>query len=447
MTLRQQRGARTMTEPFTLHRGDCIEVLRTLPDNSVDSIVTDPPYELGFMGKSWDRTGIANNVEMWREALRVLKPGGHLLAFSGSRTYHRMACAIEDAGFELRDQIMWLYGSGFPKSLDVSKAIDKAAGHARATQYTPNFGNATFGKGLGGGKHGAKSAPPVTAAAAWDGWGTALKPAHEPICVARKPLSAKTVAANVLTHSTGALNIDACRVAHDGSGHWGNGTRPSGFGDVGADKGSSTPNGAFNESGRWPANVIHDGSDEVLAAFPDAPGQMAKASTSDTLRAGQNAYGVMTRGSNGQEPRRDAGSAARFFYCAKASRADRNHGLEDPGPIHKHGVTLRQMENAVRDGVAKGNTHPTVKPTDLMAYLCRLVTPAGGVVLDPFMGSGSTGKGAVREGFQFIGIDMTPEYVEIASARITHELANVKAERASALKPDDQIDMLGEAAA
>jgi site-specific DNA-methyltransferase (adenine-specific) len=207
--------------------------MKWFPDNTFDSIVCDPPYELtsarpggrsestrgavmgGFMGLGWDATGIAHDVAMWREALRVLKPGGHLLAFSGSRTYHRMACAIEDAGFEVRDQIMWIYGSGFPKSLDVSKAMDKAAGYVRGTEYEPNFGNATFGKGLGGGKHGAASEPPVTTAARqWAGWGTALKPAHEPICVARKPLVG-TVAANVLQFGTGALNIDACRVPHD----------------------------------------------------------------------------------------------------------------------------------------------------------------------------------------------------------------------------------------
>ena len=326
---------------FQLHRGDSREVLRTLPDASVDSIVTDPPYELGFMGKGWDRTGVANDVTLWSEALRVLKPGGHLLAFSGTRTYHRMACAIEDAGFEIRDQIGWAYGSGFPKS-----------------------------KNLDG---------------AWQGWGTALKPAWEPIVMARKPLVG-TVVENVLQHGTGAINVDGCRVGTEGTRR----TANAGTGDRAQWRTGNEAGVHGSDSGRWPANLIHDGSDEVLAAFPQAPGQLAKANTSDTRRAGQNTYGVMTRGSNGQPPRGDTGSAARFFYCAKASKSDRG----------------------------EGNTHPTVKPTDLMRYLCRLVTPPGGVVLDPFLGSGSTGKAAVLEGFRFIGIEREAEYLAIAEARI-----------------------------
>jgi DNA modification methylase len=396
--------------PYTLHLGDCRAVLATLADASVDSIVTDPPYELGFMGKGWDASGIANDAAMWAECLRVLKPGGHLLAFSGSRTYHRMVCAIEDGGFEVRDQIMWLYGSGFPKS--------------------HNLG---------------------------DGRGTALKPAHEPICIARKPFKG-TVAGNVLEHGTGALNIDACRVAtSDKLGGGGESAQSSGkFTNEGwrrpwmddpeaLERQAATVRANVEKAevlGRWPANVIHDGSQEVLEAFPDAPGQLARSSSSSSSsRKDQNVYGAMARGSGGIEPRAELDkSAARFFYCAKASRADRNHGLEDPGPIHKHGVTLRQMENAVRDGIAKGNTHPTVKPTDLMAYLCRLVTPAGGVVLDPFMGSGSTGKAAMREGFRFIGIDMTPEYVEISRARIDASWRAAESVR-KVCEPTPQIDL------
>ena len=397
----------------SLRLGDCIDVMRGMPDASVDSIVTDPPYELGFMGKGWDKSGIANNVEMWREALRVLKPGGHLLAFSGTRTYHRMVCAIEDAGFEVRDQIGWAYGSGFPKSLDVSKAIDKAAGAEREVVGASQWASVRGGKrdaeyGFGDGTASVVTAPATDAAHQWQGWGTALKPAWEPICVARKPLIG-TVAENVLAHGTGALNIDGCRVhSHDSQGYAYTVQRMT----PGADQnktGKTHQEGVefsgHTKDGRWPANIIHDGSDEVLAAFPQAPGQMAKASTSDTQRAGQNTYGAMARGSNGQAPRGDAGSAARFFkscpmddesaeiarfmYCAKASKSDRG----------------------------EGNTHPTVKPTELMRYLCRLVTPPGGVVLDPFMGSGSTGKAAILGGFQFIGIDMTPEYVAIAEAR------------------------------
>ena len=330
---------------------DCRDVMSLyLEDNSVDAIVTDPPYGLSFMGKDWDH-GVPG-IEFWKEMLRVLKPGGYLLSFGGSRTYHRMASAVEDAGFEIRDQIMWVYGSGFPKSLNVSKAIDNAAGHERATEYEPNYKNGTFGKGMGGGKHGAQSDPPVTEAARqWQGWGTALKPAHEPLVLARKPLIG-TVAANVLAHGTGGLNIDGCRVGTNG------GTRL----EVAVKKGDGIYKGGINTGnfgdeipglGRWPANLIHDGSDEVVKTFP-------------------------------------VESAARFFYVAKASKKDRDDG----------------------------NDHPTVKPTDLMAYLCRLVTPAGGVVLDPFMGSGSTGKAAIKEGFRFIGAEREAAYYAIAEARL-----------------------------
>ncbi|WP_238880465.1 DNA-methyltransferase [Achromobacter xylosoxidans] len=303
---------------YALHHGDCIETMRGMADASVDAIVTDPPYELGFMGKAWDSTGIACSVEVWLEALRVLKPGGHLLAFGGSRTYHRLAAAIEDAGFEIRDQIMWIYGSGFPKS-----------------------------KNLDG---------------AWSGWGTALKPAHEPICVARKPL-AGTVAANVLAHGVGALNIDGCRV-----------------GDAG---------------GRWAANVIHDGSEEVLQAFPEAKGQQGDLKETGRPRLSLGRFGDMPPPRAHQARIETETSAARFFYCAKASKADRGGG----------------------------NTHPTVKPTDLMRYLCRLITPPGGLVLDPFMGSGSTGKAAILEGFRFVGCELQAEYIEIARARIQQAAA------------------------
>ncbi|WP_244099724.1 DNA-methyltransferase [Burkholderia ambifaria] len=394
-------------------------MLKTIADASIDAIVTDPPYHLttdkkggtgpasvnldspygrarigtGFMGMTWDGGDVAMRVETWSECLRVLKPGGHLLAFGGARTYHRMACAIEDAGFELRDQIMWIYGSGFPKS-----------------------------KNLDGD---------------WNGWGTALKPAHEPICVARKPLVG-TVAANVLQHGVGALNIDACRVPTDEK--LGGGAEKETTADQKGNEGWTRPwmndeaaraahaervrgNVAKAESlGRWPANVIHDGSDEVLAAFPDAPGQLARASSSSSRKT-QNVYGAMARGSGGAQPHADLDqSAARFFYCAKASRADRNDGVggSDARAVETN-ATMRERENA--DWHARnGNHHPTVKPTELMVYLCRLVTPPGGIVLDPFMGSGSTGKACAREGFGFVGIDLTPEYVEIAAGRIKFAL-------------------------
>lgn len=364
---------------FELHHGDCIEVMRSMDDASVDSIVTDPPYELGFMGKSWDASGIAYNVDMWREALRVLKPGGHLLAFSGSRTYHRMTCAIEDAGFEIRDQIMWVYGQGFPKS-----------------------------KNLDG---------------EWAGWGTALKPSHEPICMARKPLVG-TVAANVLQFRTGALNIDACRVEPTGESREraGEASQERRYTEAGGTNFAAKPGvrGGAPE-GRWPANLIHDGSDEVVALFPDAKGQQGRSSDSQRTRA--NTYGELSDNGKEYEPCGDTGSAARFFYCAKASRADRNEGIggSDEKAVGT-GATMREREDA--DWQARnGNHHPTVKPTDLMVYLVRLVTPPDGLVLDPFMGSGSTGKAAMREGFRFVGIDMTPEYIEIAAARIEHEIS------------------------
>lgn len=342
-----------------LHLGDCLTVLRTMPDASVDAVVTDPPYGLSFMGKHWDYD--VPSSEIWAECLRVLKPGGHLLAFAGTRTQHRMAVRIEDAGFDIRDMIAWVYGSGFPKSLDVSKAIDKAAGAEREVvgkkAVTSNFADhdgSMMSVANSGGSNRAHAvdvtAPATAAARQWQGWGTALKPALEPITVARKPL-AGTVAENVLAHGTGALNIDGCRVE---------GVPPSVpqpifnslTGRIYGMKTNGGRNGEMSQAtGRWPANLIHDGSDEPTGLL---------------------------------------GDAARFFYCSKASKADRGDG----------------------------NSHPTVKPTDLMRYLCRLVTPPGGVVLDPFMGSGSTGKAAALEGFQFVGIERDEQYFAIAKARI-----------------------------
>jgi DNA modification methylase len=406
-------------EPTTqLHQGDCRDILKTLPDNSIDSVVTDPPYELGFMGKKWDNTGIAYDTSMWAEVLRVLKPGGHLLAFGGTRTYHRMVVAIEDAGFEIRDSIHWIYGSGFPKSLDVSKAIDKTngepdrlhkftawmrttglnrskcselvrpfakndetaaamaqhyysdkqqpaiptaaiwqvirphiadvpdwvdklvarieaerevVGKAKGTYPVDHINASNFAQGAQGRVQLDITVPATDAAKQWEGWGTALKPAHEPIVVARKPLNG-TVAANVFQYGTGALNIDACRIG--------------------------------DPPGRWPANVIHDGSDEVTAMFPD-----------DTHR---------------------------FFYAAKATRAERN------------------AENTTT------NNHPTVKPITLIRYLLRLVTPPNGTTLDPFAGSGTTLAAAIHENLHAIGIELTPEYHPIIQARIQHAQATRK---------------------
>jgi site-specific DNA-methyltransferase (adenine-specific) len=446
--------------PFDLRLGDCLEQMRPMASDSVDAIVCDPPYEFGFMGKSWDSTGIANSVEMWREALRVLKPGGHLLAFSGSRTYHRMACAIEDAGFEIRDQIMWVYGSGFPKSLDVSKAIDKAAGAerfgtgemVRAGCRAARGGDELVGsESVEAAKWKEVTVPATEAARQWEGWGTALKPAHEPICVARKPLIG-TVAANVLAHGVGAMNIDGCRVevldaeyARNCSGDRGHaGTRSA------EQEGATNlhAGGGTAAAGRWPANLIHDGSDEVLAAFPCTSSHDSGDSGGFRSPASETATNFK-RGSMGSLPigRGDNGSAARFFYCAKASRTDRNEGCGqlDRKPLHWSSGDQNpgSFQSEGTDKTSQNN-HPTVKPTDLMAYLCRLVTPPGGLVLDPFMGSGSTGKACMREGFRFIGIDMTPEYVEIARARITHEWTAVKAAAEAAAVPAPQRDLFEE---
>lgn len=610
-----------------------VEQLKTLADESVDAIVTDPPYGLEFMGKNWDapwktvdseqqtanslkakktdhrqlfdgtlkesknnpysrsrvRSGnglgygadehVMQALQEWHEhwaheALRVLKPGGYLLAFGGSRTYHRLACAVEDAGFEIRDQIAyfyssdierndfletlssaqqesflkafgrpsildWTYGSGFPKSLDVSKAIDKAAGVKRLVvgskknlpgySLKPDKGRGVYSPdGRSSEVECAITASATFAAQHWEGWGTALKPAHEPVVVARKPLVG-TVAANVLQYGTGALNIDGCRVeyetvddgnlalnpqlrTHINGGNGGNiiaheenrrvvipnqqGRWPANvihdgseevkeafaqYGDhavgqsngkaqvgessqgvvpplrrgtlvsrtdtgsvarffksvesdtregeasaerVYKDSGSTNfalkpgPRGGAPE-GRWPANVIHDGSEEVLAAFPDAPGQLR--AVDDGQRTQQNVYEKYGADGHEWKPRNDVGSAARFFYCAKASREERNRGCEtlDKKPLLWSSGTqsLGTFQSEGTDRSAR-NFHPTVKPIALMRYLCRLVTPPGGTVLDCFMGSGSTGIAALQEGFNFIGIEVNTEYVEIARARI-----------------------------
>ena len=437
-------------ENFAIYHGDNRQILPTLAENSVDAIVTDPPYELGFMGKSWDASGVAFDSATWREALRVLKPGGHLIAFSGSRTYHRMAVAIEDAGFEIRDQIMWVYGSGFPKSYNISKGIEGTLTNGSASWNKWHELNGELGEAKGQGangltklnashgnrpeqyaSHGSLQLEPTTLEAKqWEGWGTALKPAHEPMVLARKPLVG-TVAANVLTYGTGGLNIDGARVGSDG-------------GTFKASKPEGESNGIYGEGingtveigklnlGRWPANVIHDGSDEVVALFPDSKSTSGK-------KQPNNTNNEVYSGTWDAQPDKiggfdDSGSAARFFYCAKASKRDRNEGLDgfESKQIAAKGNGLaRTCEicgSSVLDGCSclnrtfvnpsRANHHPTVKPTDLMRYLCRLITPPNGTVLDPFMGSGSTGKAAMYEGFKFIGVEMTDEYLPIAKARI-----------------------------
>jgi site-specific DNA-methyltransferase (adenine-specific) len=414
---------------FILYNENCLNAMKRLEDNSVDSIVTDPPYGLSFMGKKWDYD--VPSQEIWAECLRVLKPGGHLLAFAGTRTQHRMAVRIEDAGFEIRDMIAWVYGSGFPKSHDVSKAIDKQAGAERELVGKQELTSGSFNavKGFGGGattmngeKTPAKTIPITTpateAAKQWEGWGTALKPALEPITVARKPLIG-TVAENVLAHGTGGLNIDGCRVGAgefvSGGGGGERSGRSSGILGEPTAGNLSLP----HTNGRWPANLIHDGSDEVVGLFPQSNGMigMTKHASGTNSVYGDYSRTDKSLGGSGSP---DKGSAARFFYCAKASKKDRDEGLEGfPVQINSNGDKWSDVDR--RDGkmpTPRQNIHPTVKPTDLMRYLCRLITPPNGVILDPFMGSGSTGKAAMLEGFQFIGCELSPEYMEIAKARI-----------------------------
>jgi len=379
-----------------LRLGNCLDVLKTMDDNSVDSIVCDPPYGLSFMGSKWDYD--VPSVEIWRECLRVLKHGGHLLAFSGTRTYHRMVVNIEDAGFEVRDCVQWLYGSGFPKSHNISKAIDKAEGAEREVigSYRTGEGAAFKHSGNGTPQHHlakakeikiTKSATPK--AKQWDGWGTALKPANEPICLARKPLIG-TVAENVLEHGTGALNIDGCRVGDIVQDTSKNGRS--------ADKHKNTVyKSGLKEDfegeitvGRWPANVIFD--EEAAETLEES----------------------------------------RFFYCAKANKQEREAGLDalETKLFGQSGGAQaalgREEDEYDKDSVGlntikkRKNNHPTVKPVDLMRYLCRLITPPEGIVLDPFMGSGTTGIAACLEGFNFVGIELNEDYLEIARHRIAH---------------------------
>jgi DNA modification methylase len=382
---------------FQLFHGDMREILCIIPDNSIEACITDPPYDIGFMSKQWDQTRIAFDPATWRALFRVLKPGGHALIFGGTRTYHRITCAVEDAGFEIRDCIMWLYGSGFPKSLDVGKAIDKAAGAEREIighrggRYN-SLGTDIRGGKLIGGKPavmpdlGNITAPATDKAQEWNGWGTALKPAYEPIILARKPLSG-TVANNVITHGVGGINVDECRIEtnelsekiYNNSGQnltWG-GTY-----------GKGTVNG--NTKGRWPANVIHDSSPEVLAEFAkygekDSPsGKSHRQASPNIAMSGANTERYSFNRHN------DTGTAARFFYTAKASRSERG----------------------------EGNNHATVKPLSLIQYLCRLITPRGGIVIDPFMGSGTTGYVALGMQYNFIGIEKEKDHFDIATKRL-----------------------------
>lgn len=472
-----------------LYQGDCLEVLKDF-EYKPHSCVTDPPYHLtsitkrygdmtsedkgivaermrtradgmarlarGFMGQKWDGGDISFNPETWEAVLNVLLPGAHLLSFAGTRTYHRIACAIEDAGFEIRDMVAWLYGQGFPKSLDISKAIDGTVtlgksntkalrevnetrpGEAYIRKQTNNNGIVgTENKGPS-----VKRDTPVTdEAKRWNGWGTAFKPAMEPICFARKPLGEKTVAQNVLKYGTGGLNIDDCRVSVDneklGGGMVSRG-HPSGQIHEGWNRPwmqdeentskkkleSAERVQKAEQLGRWPANIVHDGSEEVLACFPETQSGILKGYY-------EKRHGVVYgkfKGNTLKEYDNNKGSAARFFYCAKASTKEREEGLTN-FKKEQQDLSRSPEQKAMNDGEGnpynrgvkpRYNHHPTVKPIDLMSYFCRLVTPPGGIVLDPFMGSGTTGIAALNEGFKFIGIEQNKEYFDIAVARIKH---------------------------
>ena len=417
---------------INLLHGDCLEQMKTLEDNSVDSIVSDPPYGISFMAKKWDYD--VPSVEVWKEAMRVLKPGGHALIACGTRTQHRMVVNIEDAGFEIRDVVSWIYGSGFPKSLNISKAIDKAAGAEREVTgykklnekdkktYIPNGKDQMFEGLAQGDKKMQITAPATKAAKQWDGWGTALKPSSEFFTLCRKPLSEKTIAANVLKWGTGGINIDACRVGTEKIKINGGGVFPEGGGCTWTEVNQE-------RTGRFPANLIHDGSQEVLELFPETKSGAIKPKEHTHKGGCGNSLAGSKDGSLNnylphQEYKSDQGSAARFFYCAKASKKDRNEGLEGFEDKTSRNYRTGNVHNGhggrVPDKVSKNN-HPTVKPTALMSYLCRLITPTGGVVLDPYMGSGSTGKAAVREGFSFVGCELDKDYFDIATARVTNE--------------------------
>ena len=512
---------------YRLIHGDCPAALKELADDSVDAVVTDPPYDLtvaegrGFMGKAWDGTGIAFRIDLWREVLRVLKPGGHVLAFGGTRTYHRMTVAIEDAGFEVRDCIQWLYGSGFPKSHDISKAIDKAAG-AERTEGDRVWSGGQRSAGILGNNRGTQQrviydAPATDAAQQWDGWGTALKPAHEPIVLARKPLDAPTIAAQVLATGTGALNIAATRVGNEATLRRAKGG--------GYDGGWQPMEASGSTSGRWPSNLVlshspgcqrvgvkrvqgnnqqasdahagrevpfdggwqrkradgyadADGLETVeawecvegcpVAALDSQAGERPGMKRASLRRGATTGASIGGHGRYGTAKPQEAiagyddngSNCSRFFpvfayedddfvpflYCAKASRREREQGLEgmETREVWRHNQDGRDPTNprnvigaGAKARVERGepavipsrNHHPTVKPIALCAWLCRLITPPGGVVLDPFMGSGSVGCAALREGFRFIGIDAEAEYVEIARARLAWTATQAQQQR------------------
>jgi len=413
-----------MIELNTIHLGNNLDLLKQMANNSVDSIVTDPPYGISFMNKKWDYD--VPTVELWQEVLRVLKPGGHALVACGTRTQHRMAVNLEDAGFEIRDIVAWVYGSGFPKSLDISKAIDKTAGYWRGkhgeiisengSMTAPNYERTE------------KEEPVTPKAQQWQGWGTALKPAMELWTLCRKPLKG-TVAENVLKYGTGGLNIDGCRVG-DGREQQQQGISNSDTQVAGRDE--AHRNIYPLELGRFPANIIHDGSDEVVKLFPNENSSGTFKQGSQRKAAPENLYQLgfaktdFTQ--NAPDNYGDSGSASRFFYTAKASQGERNEGLwgfeeeytasAEFRPNHMEKAIEGESGNPYGRWQPKRNIHPTVKPLELMRYLCRMITPKGGIVLDPFMGSGTTAIAAKQEKMNYIGMELEPKYVEIANARI-----------------------------
>ena len=451
----------------TMTHSDCIAYLRTLPDASVDSCVTDPPYELGFMGKKWDSSGIAYSVELWREVLRALKPGAHLLAFGGTRTHHRMVCAIEDAGFEIRDEMQWLYGSGFPKSLDVSKAIDKAAGELQTQSVGFNVAGKSSGLGTiqrqelrSDNPNYSPYAPATPAAAQWAGWGTALKPACEPICVARKPLCG-TVAANVLAHGTGGINVDGCRIGMNEPDRAAYEEKRRSF------AGTKTNNGravTFNSGpvlspeqliansakGRWPANVILSHAEGcVCTGTKRVKGQADRGLEQTQARSWKNSStaGINRTGyadADGLETVEAwqcvEGCPVRLLDAQSGERPTGGPGITNADNIKREWGGLNGTFQSIGYGDTGGassffytakasksdrehfNTHATVKPLALMRYLVRLVTPPGGVVLDMFAGSGTTLVAARQEGFRFLGCDADEGHVRIAQDRLALEL-------------------------
>lgn len=432
------------------------EKLKLLADNSIDSIVTDPPYELGFMGKSWDNTGIAYDVELWKECLRVLKHGGHLLAFGGTRTYHRMAVAIEDAGFEVRDMIEWVYGSGFPKSLNIGKAVDKMQGNDREVVGEKVRGDVQKAKESGSGyladhanrnnvkQFGYGTETLTKGNSEWEGWGTALKPSHEPICLARKPIEkGLSIAENCLKWGVGGINIDESRVGEDlikgqkaGQGF----NNVKGFG-VNTKQGDEEAKEYTSQDtfGRFPANLIHDNSEDVQSCFPDTK------KGSDKPR-NRNTVGSFGMPNNNTQEYSDSGNASRFFksilYYPKASKSERNKGCEELEGKYiaqgnqaqaelKRGNTDFNESNKHNNVQIKQNFHPTVKPVSLISYLIKLITPKGGTVLDPFGGSGTTAVSCIENNFNYVIIEKEADHIPIIEARVkaaTKEEAPIKEE-------------------